>query len=111
MQSIDKSCLRSVAEHLEQVLGHYPNHPQVQGLLAVLAPLIADAKAGVIREPLDLRDIPGGWHLAEGTFRDLLDPDVESAYGEFATALQGGWSDREKAILEKMARMRRGGEA
>lgn len=110
-QSIDQVRLRASAEHLERVLGHYAEYPQVQGLRDTLAPLIANAKAGRIREPLELREIPGGWHLAEGTFRDLRDPSVEGAYGDFATELQGGWSDRAKAILEKMARMRRDGDA
>jgi len=103
MQSIDESCLRSAAEHLEQVLGHYPNHPQVHGLLEALALLSADEKAGIIREPLDRRDIPGGRHRADGTFRDLRKPNVESAFGEFATALRGGRTDREKGLLRKMA--------
>lgn len=109
-QSVDVARLRAAAEHLERVLGQYPDHSQVQGLLDALRPLIADAKGGLVRASLDLRDIPGGWHLAEGTFRDLRDPNVESAYGDFSTELQGGWSDREKAILEKMARMRRDGD-
>ena len=102
MQSVDEVRLRAAAEHLERALRQYPDHAQVQGLLDALAPLIADAKAGLIREPFDLRDIPGGWHLAEGTFRDLRDPNVESAYGDFSTELQGDWSDREKALLTKM---------
>lgn len=103
-QSIDQVRLRAAAEHLEQVLEYYAEYPEVRGLCESLASLIAAAKAGRILAPLDLRDIPGGWHLAEGTFRDLRDPNLERAYGDFATELQGGWSDREKAILEGMAR-------
>lgn len=102
-QSIDQGRLRAAAEHLERVLEHYAEHAQVRGLNDALAPLIADAKAGRIREPLDLRDIPGGWHLADGTFRDLRDPSVEGAYGDFATELQGGWSDQGKRVLARMA--------
>ena len=102
-QSIDQVRLRAAAEHLERVFGHYPEHAQVQGVCDALALLISDAKAGRIHEPLDLREIPGGWHLAEGTFRDLRDPNVEQAYGALATELQGGWSDRERRLLARMA--------
>lgn len=105
-QSIDQARLRAAAEYLERVLGHYADHAQAQGLRDALAPLIADAKAGRIHRPLGLRDIPGGWHLAEGTFRDLRNPSVEQAYGALSTELQGGWSDREKRLLDRMARSR-----
>lgn len=105
-QSINQVRLRAAAEHLEWVLGHYADHAQAQGLRDALAALIDDAKAGRIREPLSLRHIPGGWHLAEGTFRDLRDPSVEQAYGELSTELQGGWSDQEKRLLDRMARSR-----
>lgn len=82
-QSIDQVRLRAAAEHLEQVLEYYAEYPEVRGLCESLASLIAAAKAGRILAPLDLRDIPGGWHLAEGTFRDLRDPNLERAYGNF----------------------------
>lgn len=110
-QSIDQGRLRAAAEHLEWVFDQYRDHPDVQGLAEILGGLIADAKAGRIEHPVSRRDVPGGWHVAEGTFRDLRDPSVEGAYGKFAAELRGGRSDREKALLAKMALMRQEGGA
>lgn len=107
-QSIDQEQLRSAADRFEWVAAHYAEVESVRALLDVLRPLLRDARAGLILQPLDAGDIPGGWHLAEGTFRELRDPNVEQAYGDLSTALQGGWSDQEKRLLAKLARLGRG---
>lgn len=110
-QSFDQDQLRSAADRFQSVAAQYPDVASVQALLDALLPLLRDARAGRILEPLDPREIPGGWHLAEGTFRDLRDPNVEQAYGDLSTALQGGWSDQEKRLLAKIARLGQGGKA
>lgn len=107
-QSIDRDRLRAAADRFESVAAQYPDNDAVQGLLEALRPLLDAAKTGQIIEPMDLRAIPGGWHLAEGTFRDLRDPNVEQAYGTLSTELQGGWSDQEKRLLARIAQMGRG---
>lgn len=61
-QAIDPIKLKAAAEHLEWVLRQYPDSEDVQSLLRSLTPLIEDAKAGRVLEPLDGIKIPGAWN-------------------------------------------------
>lgn len=100
-QKIDPVKLKAAAEHLEWVCQQYPDNEDVQGLYNGLLPMIEEAKAGRVTEPLkDYYDIPSRWAVsAEGMYRQYTDPDVEGAYVDFATEMEGGLSDAAKQII------------
>lgn len=90
-QTIDPIKLKAAAEHLEWVLRQYPQSEDVQALLHGLLPLIEDAKAEKINEPVER--IPFGHNYADGIYIPYKNPSVGSAYADFATEMQGGLSD------------------
>lgn len=96
-QTIDPIKLKAAAEHLEQVLKQYPDNKDVQEMLRGLQPLIEDAKAGKVLEPIGRQDIPFRWAVsAEGLYRSYKDPDVEGAYIDFAIEMEGGLTEQDK---------------
>ena len=108
-QKIDPARLKAAAEHLEWVCQQYPDEERVQSLLQDLRPMIEDAKAGRVLEPMtDWYGIPYRWAMSgERHFDAYREPNVESAYGEFADEMAGGLTedDREiNAILENIRR-------
>lgn len=107
-QKIDPIKLKVAAEHLEWVCRQYPNEESVQHVLKVMQPMIDDAKAGRILEPISDRfDMPFRWAMsAEGLFRAFADPDLEGAYVDFGVELEGGPSEQEKRILADMEAQR-----
>lgn len=107
-QKIDPAKLKAAAERLEWVCQQYPNEERVQYVLNVLQPMIDDAKAGRILEPIQDRfELPFRWAMsAEGLFREFVDPDVEGAYVEFGIELEGGLSEQEKRIHADMEAQR-----
>lgn len=102
-QQIDPVKLKAAAEHLEWVCQQYPNDEKVQGLYRGLLPMIEDAKAGRVIEPIkDYYDIPSRWAVsAEGMYRQYTDPNVEGAYVDFATEMEGGLTEQDRQFLEK----------
>jgi hypothetical protein len=102
-QKIDPAKLKAAAERLEWVCQQYPNEESVQHVLKVMQPMIDDAKAGRILEPIpDRFELPFRWAMSsEGLFREFADPDLESAYVDFGIELEGGLSEQEKRILAK----------
>ena len=82
-QTIDPICLKAAAEQLEWVLKQYPDSEDVQSLLRALTPLLDDAKAGRVPEPVDRRDIPGTYNFADGRYIDFSDPNVDGAFVRF----------------------------
>lgn len=102
-QKIDPAKLKAAAERLEWVCQQYPNEESVQHVLKVMQPMIDDAKAGRILEPIpDRFELPFRWAMsAEGLFRDFADPDLEGAYVDFGVELEGGLTEQEKRILAK----------
>lgn len=95
-QAIDRVKLRAAAEHLEWVLRKYPDSADVQGLLRALAPLIEDAKAGRIEEPIDSGEVPGTFNNADGVYFPYRNPSVGDAYAKFKVELAGGLTDQDK---------------
>jgi hypothetical protein len=100
--TINPKELKAAAEHLEWVLRQYPNEPTVQGLLHSLLPLIEDAKAGRVAEPVGRQDIPGGYDLADGAYIPYKNPDVGEAYSLFVTEMKGGLTEQERRILDRI---------
>jgi hypothetical protein len=97
-QQIDPVKLKAAAEHLEWVCQQYPDNEDVQYLYQKLFPVIEDAKAGRVVEPVE-RFIPFRWAMSsEGIYDEYKTPDVGSAYLDFATELEGGLSDAAKEI-------------
>ncbi len=84
-QKIDPVKLKAAAEHLEWACQQYPDEEAVQSLYRGLQPMIEDAKAGRILEPIpDRFDFPSaGPSPSEGLYRDFIDPDIEGAYVDF----------------------------
>ncbi len=101
-QSIDTIKLKAAAEHLELVLNQYPNSEEVQGLLESLTPLIVDAKASIIREPLNREDVPGAYNFGDGVYVAYAKPSVDDAYTNFRIELRGGLTEQEKRIASRL---------
>src|SRR3546814_3929079 len=96
-QAIDPIKLKAAAEHLEWVLKQYPDSEDVQGLLHALLPMLEEAKAMMVKEPVERRSIPGGYNFGEGLYAPYGDPNVEEAYVGFSTEMRGG--DRKSTRL------------
>lgn len=105
-QQIDPAKLRASAEHLERVLNQYPDSEDVQSLLRALRPLLDDAKAGRISQPIDSVGVPGAYNFGDGLYVPYRDPDLGHAYSRFITELQGGLTEQERRVLSKIAAMK-----
>lgn len=103
-QAIDTAKLKAAAEHLEWVLQQYPDNEDVQELWHALAPLVEDAKAGRVIEPVE--HIPCEYDFADGRYVPLKKPNVGDAYARFATEMQGGLSERQKKRIARMDALR-----
>lgn len=103
--TIDPIKLKAAAEHLEWVLKQYPDEPTVQGMLEGLRPLIEDAKAGKVKDPVER--IPFGYDFSEGIYRSYTDPDVEKAYVDFKAEMRGGLTEQEKRQISEMEAYRK----
>lgn len=105
-QAIDPVKLRAVAEHLEWVLQQYPDSGDVQSLLRALTPLIEDAKSGKVLEPAERRDIPGAWNFSDGRYIPYCDPNVDQAYSDFITEMEGGLTEEDRKRIARLDAMR-----
>lgn len=92
-RAIDQAKLKAAAEHLEWALAQYPDSSDVQALFDALRPMIEDARAERVQEPIAWRDLPGRRAFAEGVYRPYADPDVEAACSRFSIEMTGGWPD------------------
>lgn len=103
-QKIDPKKLKAAAKHLEWVCQQYPGVERVQALLEVLRPMIEDAKAGRIMEPVqDGNEIPSSWAVSgERLFDAYKAPNIESAYVAFSDEMKGGLTDQDRRILARM---------
>lgn len=110
-QIIDPIKLKAAAEHLEWVLQQYPESEEVQGLLRALTPLIEDAKAERVLEPVESKQVPGAWSFGEGSYVPYKSPSVGEAYARFITELEGGLTDEDKKRLARMEALRKAGAA
>lgn len=97
-KTIDKEKLKAAAEHLEWVLRQYPDEPVVRDLLESLLPLIEEAKAGRISEPVAGRDIPNAYNLSDGLYSSFKSPSVGGAYADFVTEMAGGLTELDRQI-------------
>jgi hypothetical protein len=104
-QTIDPIKLKAAAEHLEWVLMQYPDEPAVQNLLRGLLPLIENAKAGRVMEPVDR--IPFAYTFADGRYIPYDNPSVDEAYYDFAAAMRGGRTEEEKQLTIHLEAMRK----
>lgn len=107
-QTIDQARLKAAAEHLEWVLRQYPDEPVVQGLLESLLPLIEDAKAGRIWEPVERGDIPGSYNFSDGAYIPYKSPSVDDAYTKFRAEMRGGLTEQERRIIGRLEAMSSG---
>jgi hypothetical protein len=107
-KTIDPVKLKTSAERLEWVLKQYPDSEDVQNLLRALLPLLADAKAGRIREPVDSKNVPGSYNFADGIYEPYSDPDVGDAYSAFRVEMRGGLTEQDKKALARMQAIRDG---
>jgi hypothetical protein len=103
-QTIDPVKLKAAAEHLDWVLKQYPESEDVQSLLRSLMPLIEDAKAGRVFEPVDR--IPCGYNFADGVYEPYADPDVGNAYAKFLVEMQGGLTEQGKELHDRIEAIR-----
>lgn len=106
-QPVDPIKLKASAEHLEWVLNQYPQSDDVQALYRALLPLIEKAKAGDVVEAVDGQRIPGAWNFGEGRYIAFQSPSVDSAYADFATELEGGWTPEEKEVISQLGAERK----
>jgi hypothetical protein len=104
-QTINPEKLKAAPEHLEWALRQYPNESTVQALLHSLLPLIENAKAGRVLEPVDRGDILSGYSFGDGVYRPYTDPNVEDAYVAFRIEMRGGLTDKEDKEKHRHARM------
>jgi len=74
--------LEAVASDLIQA-----GHLDVRAFYASLLPLLTRAKHGEIAEPLEWRDIPGGYAFSDGDLRKHT--ALESAFAKFRLAVTG----------------------
>ncbi|RMH88989.1 hypothetical protein EBB59_10980 [Lysobacter pythonis] len=77
-QTIAHIKLKAAAEHLEWVLKQYPNNEDVRALPHGLPPLIEDAKAGSVKEPI--KQPPFEPRFSNGNYRNHKNPNIEDAY-------------------------------
>lgn len=106
-QRIDPVKLKAAAEHLEWVLKQYPDSEDVWGLLHSLGPLLEEAKAGRVGEPVDSVKIPGAWNFSDGRYVPYKDPGVDSAYVAFVVEMEGGLNEQEEQLNVHMDATRR----
>ena len=106
-QRIDPVKLKAAAEHLEWVLKQYPDSEDVRGLLHSLGPLLEEAKAGRVGEPVDSVKIPGAWNFSDGRYVPYKDPGVDSAYVAFVVEMEGGLNEQEEQLNVHMDATRR----
>lgn len=106
-QTIDPMRLKAAAEHLEWVLQQYPDNDDVQGMLSALRPLIEDAKHGRVLTPLEFQSVPCSWNFADGRYIPYRNPNVDNAYCDFATELEGGLTERDRLRIARLDAVRR----
>ncbi|SOD55335.1 hypothetical protein [Pseudoxanthomonas wuyuanensis] len=106
-QVIDPIKLKAAAEHLECVLRQYPDSEDIQGLLNSLLPLIEDAKANRILEPIGRTEIPGTYNFSDGLYAAYKNPDVGDAYASFGIEMGGGLTEQDKQRHARMEAMRK----
>ncbi|WP_426700050.1 hypothetical protein ACPPVV_11640 [Rhodanobacter sp. Col0626] len=101
-QTIDPIKLKAAAEHLDWVLRKYPDSEEVQDLLHSLSPLIDDAKAARVLEPVEMDDVPGAYNFGDGVYMPYTSPSVDDAYTKFRIEMRGGLTEQEKRIIARM---------
>jgi len=105
-RTIDPAKLMVAAGQLEWVLRQYPESVDVQALSHSLGPLIDAAKAGLITEFVEGREVPGSYNFADGLYVPSKDPDVEEAYVRFRVELRGGLTEQDEKRHAEMEAFR-----
>src|SRR3546814_7424405 len=70
--------------------------------LHALLPMLEEAKAMMVKEPVERRSIPGGYNFGEGLYAPYGDTNVEEAYVGFSTEMRGGLTEQEKRIIGRI---------
>jgi hypothetical protein len=102
-QAIDPIKLKAAAEHLEWLLRQYPDNEDVQALLSGLKPLIEDAKAGRVVEPVER--IPFAYDFGDGIYTPYRNPNIDDAYVAFAIEMRGGSTEQEERLYARIEAM------
>ena len=110
-QTIDPIKLKAAAEHLEWVLRQYPDSEDVQSLLRSLTPMIEDAKAGRVLEPVGRKHIPGAYNFGDGVYIPYKDPSVGEAYAAFIIDMEGGLTEQDRQRIARMEALREANRA
>jgi hypothetical protein len=86
---IDQDALCVKATRLQEILDDLsPSVEAARALRGVLSPLLEKAISRQVTLPVE-RQMPGGYMVwVDGALREF--PDVEEAYAQFQTELQGG---------------------
>lgn len=79
---------------------------RMYSLLQSLRPLIENAKAGKISEPMDGIRVPGAYNHGDGRYVPYKEPSVGDAYARFIIELEGGLTERDKLLLARIDAMR-----
>ena len=86
---MDQADIKAKAAHLQSLLQKYaPANDAAQALRDALTPLLAQALAGQLQQPVDWNTVPGARTFEETEARTL--PGLESAYASFKFAVTGG---------------------
>lgn len=93
--------LKELAIALEyQLLIHSKIDPEAVALHADLKPLLIQAKAGTLTNPLEVRDVPGRYRFTERNLQQYR--DLENAFADFSIEARGGETPALKWLREQM---------
>ena len=88
---MDQAPIQLAAKELEAIASDLiqAGDMDVRTFYASILPLLARAEHGEILEPLEWRDIPGGYAFLDGGLRKHT--ALESAFAKFRLAVTGPW--------------------
>ncbi len=84
---MDLMMIKQYALALQEKLELYSDNEDVVELTEELQPLLEQAIAGQLVDPVDIDDMPGLMMFDDGVFEDY--EDLEDAYGDFQVAVTG----------------------
>jgi hypothetical protein len=97
---MDKALLKKAADELDRFLSKYDATDPLAAALrkGQLSKLIDDARHERIIAPLEWQDVPGGYPISEGAWRQY--PNLEHAYAVFKIEITGGETPAWREIRE-----------
>ena len=91
---MDLMVVKQYALALQEKLELYSDNEDVVTLTELLTPLLEQAIAGDLIDPVDIDDMPGLMMFDDGVFEDF--EDLEDAYGDFQVEVTGESADDEE---------------